>query len=60
MSFREGAHQSLPQTVMDGVNLNLVVGRLGEEMGMEVVGNLEVFVEGLYLVDCMWGLGKFP
>ena len=24
---------------------------------MEVVGNLEVFVEGFYLVDCMLGAG---
>ena len=44
---------------MGGLNLNLVVGRLVEAMGMELVGNLEVFVEGLYLVDHMWGAVEF-
>ena len=43
---------------MGGLNPNLVIGRLGDEMGMEVAGNLEMFVEGHYLVGHMWGPGE--
>ena len=37
-----------------------MVGRLEEKIGMEVVGNLEVFLKELYLVDHMWGAGEIP
>ena len=55
MPHREGSHQSLQQTLMGGPVLGLVMGRVEEEVGIGMVGNLVVLLKGILLVDHKWG-----
>ena len=57
----EGGHQSLLYTLIYYLNQqNLVVGRVGVETGMEVVGNMGIFQQGAYLkVHTLGGLENF-
>ena len=54
MPSRDGAHQSLQQTLRGGLGPGLLVGEVEEEVGMGVAGNLGASLGRILLVDHTW------